>query len=614
MNRTVWAEQINELRPTPFNRAENVLPYLDNLFGKWYEEASASIEWMNYDVYQPWSCWILPVTETPSVKEFVDPTEFLLSPEPCFYRSSARVYLRNLDTQVVTASVTSDTIAVALDPSTITAIYDSDYPIYASSDSFASWVPLLPSRTNTVICPILGTVQFRYVDSAASVTMVAGSSATLEFYPFFNALDDWGEQVMLPRLDRESNVDYAVRLKSMLAVPYDPNTKTVALDTARRIGTMEVVNWAYSHPQRTYLLNLQDLGSGFDNQATYCSYATPTTVAQDDGLRRQCYLFDGTNYAAWSPLTGFVDPGAGLGISLWAFPTMSTVGVQNLIQQGTGLSLYIADNYLCATVATLGIANIAPITTEKWQCITFEASGSNVRVAVDGKTYCIAEAAGWSFSFNEDAWVLGDGLSGKLDEVQVSNLAFDSPLAVAQQVIPTDGYPAFVISATGDVPNETYIETKLTWDGTQWLSPYRIDEPVSINEGDFYYSNYTLDGNRVSLTVSTGDHELTIRHKIVWWGGNLGIVPDQLPSGPYRVYIAKGVNAYTLNDYKDDPDNLMVDGRGILIEKGINLLKQLGDPLLWSTRTWGESLYFYNEEPPMAPTQQAWDQDLVYDV
>lgn len=619
MTRTPWGEQLNDLRPRPFNRAENVLPYVDNLFGEWVESSYERIGWTNYDIYQPYDCWILPEGETPSITEVVDATEFLRVPYPCYYKGETQVYLRNLNCATLVTSVTSATIAVQVSPSTITPIYSTDHLVYASTDGFESWDIVDVRGPNLFISSITGTtVEFAYIDPSTTIAAVTGSTFSPAWYPFFNTLDEYGLELGLPRLDNESNSDYRVRLYSVLAIPGTRTEVEVAIDTARRLGLMQVTDWNYNLVPRNSVLNLQDLGAGFDNQASWCTFATSGTLATASGLRRECYSFDGTNFAQWSPVTGFEDPGSGMGLSLWVYPTLSTSAEQNLVQQGTVFSLYLKSDQLCATIGTVSRTNIAPITTDQWQFITFESAGAEVRIAVNATVHHQAEEAGWTFVFNEDAWVFGSNYEGRIDEVQLSDLAFSNLRSVYQQIIPTNGYPTVVVGPTGLVDQKGWVDELLISSDGAWLASYSLGTPCMIYEGTEldsarYYADYTISDNQVTLTLATGSHELHARYGVEWWGGNEGVVPLELSPGKYKVYTATGVTAYGLSNYRDDSANGLINARGILTDRGVNLLRQLGDPLLWSTRTWGETLFFYGEEPPLAPTQQVWDQDLGYD-
>lgn len=608
MTRTPWAEPINDLRPRPFNRATRVLPYLDNFFGEVNASFESRLLWMDLDPYQPYSCWILPSTETPEVTELIDPVAFMLSPVPCFHRGPDEVYLRNLDTAAVDISVTSTTVPIRLDASTLSPIYHADHPIYVSNDGFTSWLAVRPIDTNVVYSPITGSVVARFVSPTATVTMVTGSLLTPEFYPFFNRFDSWGMEVNLPRLSQETNVAYGRRLDSMMAVSYDPTIETVSLDVARRIGTMEMVDWGYDHVQRTYLLNLQDRGAGIANYAEWCSYATPSTLTEADGLRGQCYVFTDSDFITWSPLS-VDDPGTSAALSLWVYPTALT-GVQHLVQQGTKFSLYLNGESLCASLGTISLLGITTLTINKWQFLSFESAVSTVRLCANGRTCYLEDTPPWSFVFDEDAWVLGTGFVGKMDEIQLSNSIFNDPYVAYQQIIPTNGYPAVVVNPYGEVPNQTSTEEPLREEGGFWVAPHNIEAPHALREGETQLLDYVVSGNRVSVTLSTGSHQLDLNYAITWWEGNLGIVPKNLPPGRYRVYIAQGVQAFGLSEYLAAES--LVNGRGLLEPRGERFLSLLGDPLLWSTRRWGETLFLYDEEPPMAPTQQCWDQDIVY--
>jgi len=293
---------------------------------------------------------------------------------------------------------------------------------------------------------------------------------------------------------------------------------------------------------------------------------------------------------------------------MWIYPT-SLVGTQHLAQQGTKFSLSLEDGSLCASLGTVSLVGITALTTNRWQFVSFETAASTIRMSLNGIPCLVESVPSWGFVFDEDAWVLGTGFIGKMDEVQLSNSIFNDPYVAYQQIIPTNGYPAFVVNAYGEVPWKTSTEEPLQLSGDVWTAPHNIETPHSLREGETQILDYTVSGNKVTVSLATGTHHLDLNYAITWWEGNEGIVPKNLPPGRYRVYIAQGVQAYGLSDYRSQ---FLVDGRGLLLPEGERTLSQLGDPLLWSTRRWGETLYLYDAEPPMAPTQQSWDQDLVY--
>jgi hypothetical protein len=148
-------------------------------------------------------------------------------------------------------------------------------------------------------------------------------------------------------------------------------------------------------------------------------------------------------------------------------------------------------------------------------------------------------------------------------------------------------------------------------DGTTWWTTYNIGKPYEMVLNKQTFTDFTVSQNRVYPVLSTGTNLLTISYTVNWWDGNEAIIPNDLPIGNYKVIIANGVKAIPLDDYIS---LYLTDNRGLITTSGTQLLGRLGDPILWSTRYWGDNLYFYKDDPILSPIQEVWDEDIEYTI
>jgi len=559
--------------------------------------------------------WILPAGVTPSITRSDSDVEFLLRPDPTFYRDENSTYLRNLDIRVVTLTLSTLYTGVRLDTSTLTPIQDVNEPIYVSQDSWASWQTVSPLTVNIIYPPLVtGSFQVAYRPSTASTVLtVAGvASYTPEFTPLYNAIDEYGETFSLPRLDGEGNTPYTLRIKSKLAAVGSADPAGVSIEVARRLGVMDRAEWNYSRIQGSYLLRIQDLGSGPANQ-TSLSGATLTAVGADTdwGMRRTCLSTSGSTgsyyYVPWvSGMTGYT--GTRLASWAWVNVTAVTPVTQYLLTQGD-MSLYSYNGEVRLNLATA--ATLSASLGTGWHHISFYYVADQLSLGVDGVEQDSTTFNNWTLS--SGTWTIGYNLDGRIDELHVSTDVILEHDQYYRQIILTDGWPTLVIGAYGNVPSKGYsTNERLTQrTGGEWRASYPIAEPYLVYEGsrgelDFITSSTLATGY---LTLPSWVVEPYADYTIQWWYGVSGVVPDQLPDGRYTVYTARSVLAESFRTYREQ---FLTDVRGFLTPTGEELVKTLGSKVSWAEMRWDENLYFYEDQPPLAPTPTAWDQYLDY--
>lgn len=606
MLRTPWGDDINNLRPRPFNRATGILPYIDNFYGEKIYGIDIQADWIRGDVFQPWECWILPLSERPSIREEQSPSRFLTAPYPCFHRGHEFIYLRNLAVTAISTSHTLATVPIRLGTSIYEEAYDPNYQIYASTDSWDSWYQASPATVNSYYTPLTGTVEiiYRLPSAITSVTQVAGSTLTPQFWPIFNALDERGLEVNLPRLAYEDNTSYSTRLNSVLALPSNRNQDECAASLARRLGTLEVISWPYMHIEGNFLLNLQDLGSGMEHTGDLVVYDS-WTHAQADGLRRQALSFTTiTSSLILTPSTVHATESNQRSLSLWVNPSETTVATSYLLENNS-FGLYIINDNL----GLQGLPSVCSIATGEWTHLGLSCAGTYATLSLNGVVK-YEGALTWGFDISL-GWTIGSGFVGLVDEIQVRDTVFSNPLIPYYQIIPNGAYPTFVIGAMGNIPKvETITESLVSINGA-WKATNNIEAPYDLYSGEHHYSSFTVSGDTVTTGPLTGVYDISLAYtKTNWSQGTGALIPENIGHGLYSVYIANGVTPYSLKTYIED---FLTDAStGLLTDRGRTLLESLGPTLTWESRVYGENLYLYENTPPLSSTQERWDQDLQY--